>query len=64
MIFSKAETNKLNEAARILDEARRAVGEDSDLGTELGKGEMILRCYSEGALIDSKTTSDIGDLII
>ena len=55
LVWSAAERRALARAAAILAEARGIVGPDSDLGTDLGKAEVVLRDYPEGLLIETRT---------
>lgn len=47
LVLTKAERKALARASRILEQARELVGPDTDLGMDMGKGEVVCHEYAE-----------------
>lgn len=52
--WSRAERRTLERAANLLAAAREVAGPDSPLGEDLGKGEVVLRDWLDGAVLESR----------
>ena len=61
--WNATERKALARAAALLKEAREIVGPDSDLGTELGKAEMILWEYGDSVIFETRCTP-VADLLV
>jgi hypothetical protein len=55
LCFNATERRALERAASILAEARNAAGEDTDLGEDMGKGEVVCRDYAEADCVRVST---------
>lgn len=53
--WSARERAVLERAAGLLARAREAAGPETDLGCDLGKGEVVLRDYLDGAVLETRT---------